>query len=245
MTLKLDLKGFQGYVKKTATIVSDDPANPRMVLVVEGKVEPLIRILPEKSVSFQGMAGAIKESIVDLVATSKDFHIRRLDDNLEKKAAYRLETVEDGKHYRLRISNNTKRGNYRGTITLHTDFAEKSELTIWVNGSIEGEIAIRPKTLVVGRLSPDQGVIAGKVLVTNNLKNVFRIVKCSYDQRVINVTESPMPNEAGFSLEVTPNMQNIPPGGRLQTALTIETDVDSDVKQEVQVQAINLGDTQK
>ncbi len=239
--MKLDLKGFQGYVKKTATIVSDDPAHPRVVVSVEGKVEPLIRISPEKSVSFFGTAETVKESVVDLVATSKAFHIRSLDDTLEKKAVYKLETVEEGRRYRLRISNNTKHGNYRGHITLHTDSAEKPELTIWVNGSIEGQIAVRPKTLVVGRLSPDQGVLSGKVQVTNNLNGKFRIVKCSYDERVINVIQSTMPDGSGFSLEVTPNMQNIPAGGRLQTTLTIETDVDSDAKQEVQVQAINLG----
>ncbi len=239
----MDLKDFQGYVKKTATIVSDDPENPRMVVSVEGKVDPLIRILPEKSVSFQGASDTIKESVVDLVSASRAFHIRGSDDTLDKKASYRLETVEEGRHYRLKISNNTKLGNYRGYITLHTDLAEKPELTIWVKGSIEGEISVRPKTLIVGRLSPDQGVITGKVLVTDNLNRNFRIVKCSFDERVINLYQSSM--LGGFSLDVAPNMQNIPPGGRLQTTLIIETDVESGAKQEVQIQAINLGDKAK
>ncbi len=243
--MKLDLRGFQGYVKKTATVLSDDPAKPRIVLVVEGTVKPLIGVMPEKMVSFQGMAETQKEKIVDLVSASDTFHIRKLEDNLDGKAAYRLETVEDGHRYRLRISNKAKHGNYRGSITLHTDFSEKPELTVWVSGNIEGEIGVRPKILILGRLSPDQGVISGQVLVTDNLNKAFKIVKCAYDERVINVVQSPLPDKSGFSLEVTPNMKNIPPGGRLQTTLTIETDAASEGKQEVQIQAINLADTPK
>jgi hypothetical protein len=132
-----------------------------------------------------------------------------------------------------------------GSISLHTDFAEKPELTVWVNGSVEGEIGIRPKLLVVGRLSPDQGVLSGKVLVLDNKNRAFKIVKCTYDERILHVTQMPFPNGPGFSLEVIPNMKNIPPGGRIQTLLTVETDVPSEEKHEVQIQAINLAETHK
>ena len=237
------MKGFQGYVKKTATVLSDDPANPRMVLLVEGTVKPLIEVRPEKTVYFQGTADGLNEKTIDLITASKMFHIRKVDDTLDKKVIYKLETVEDGKHYRLRISNNTSLGSYSGSITLYTDFAEKPELTIWVNGSIEGEIGIRPKVLVVGRLSLDQGIITGKVLVVDNKNKAFKIVKCMWDERIIHVRQEPFPNEPGFSLEVTPKIENIPPGSRIPTVLRVQTDVPSEGKLEVQVQAINLAET--
>ena len=213
---------------------------------MEGTVKLLIEVLPEKMVYFQGVAGDLAEKTIDLVTTSKAFHIRKVDDDLGNKVSYRLETLEDGKHYRLIIANSTLNlGSYRGSITLHTDFAEKPELTVWVNGFIEGEIGIRPKSLVVGRLSPDQGIISGKVLVVDNKKKAFKISKCTYDERVIAVRQEPLPDARGFSLEVTPKMENIPPGSRVQTLLTVETDVVSEGKQEVQVQAINLAETHK
>ncbi len=239
----MKLKGFQGYVKKTATVLSDDPANPRMVVLVEGTVKPLIEVRPEKTVYFQGTADSLDEKTIDLITTSNMFHIRKVDDTLDKKVIYKLETVEDGKHYRLRVSNNTLLGSYRGSITVYTDFAEKPELTIWVNGSIEGEIGIRPKVLVVGRISLDQGIITGKVLVVDNKNKAFKIVKCMWDERLIHVRQEPFPNEPGFSLEVTPKMENIPPGSRIPTVLRVETDVPSEGKLEVQVQAINLAET--
>ncbi len=225
--------------------MSDAPSNPRVILTVEGIIKPLIQVLPEKTIYFMGLSDGLTEKTIDLVTTSKQFHIQKIDDDLNKKAVYRLETVEDGKHYRLIVSNNTPRGNYRGTITLHTDFAEKPELTVWVNASVEGEIGIRPKLLIVGRLSPDQGVISGKVLVLDNKNRAFKIIKCTYDERVLHVTQMPFPNGPGFSLEVMPNMKNIPPGGRIRTVLSVETDVPSEEKQEVEIQAINLAETHK
>jgi hypothetical protein len=245
VTLKLDVSGFQGYVKKTATVISDDPAHPRVVLYLEGTVTPLIAVLPEKTVSFQGMPENLKEKVVDFVSTSHPFRIRKVEDDLGGKVAYGLETVEDGHHYRIRISNKARHGNYRGSITLHTDFSEKPELTVWVSGNVEGEIAVRPTILILGRLSPDQGVITGKVLVKDNLNRAFKILKCTYDERIVTVVQSPLPGQSGFSLEVTPKMQNIPAGGRIETRLTIETDTGPEEKQEVQIQAINLGDTHR
>ncbi|SPJ16254.1 conserved hypothetical protein [Syntrophobacter sp. SbD2] len=239
----MGLKGCQGYVKKTVTVLSDDPANPRVVLQLEGTVKPLIEVLPEKTVYFQGIAGDLNEKTVDLVTTSKMFHIHKVDDTLDQKVTYKLETVEDGKHYRLRISNNTRLGNYRGSITAHTDFAEKPELNIWVNGSIEGEIGIRPRIMVVGRLSVDQGIITGKVMVVDNKKKAFKIVKCMWDERLIHVRQEPLPDGTGFSLEVTPKVENIPPGSRIPTVLGVQTDVPSEENLEVQVQAINLVET--
>jgi hypothetical protein len=241
--LEFKLKGFQGYVVKTATVLSDDPANPRVTLLVEGTVKPLIEILPERTINFQGTADSLTEKILDVVTTSEQFHVLKTDDTLNKKAAYKLETVENGKHYRLRVSNYTPRGEYRGYITLYTDFAEKPVLTVRVNGSIEGEIGIRPKVLIVGRLSTNQGVTSGKVLVFSNKNRNFKIVRCKYDERILHVTRKPLPNESEFSLEVVPNMENIPPGGLIQTVLTVETDVPSEGEQEVQVRIIDLAET--
>ena len=85
-----------------------------MVLLVEGTVKPLIEVRPEKTIYFQGIADGLNEKTIDLITTSKMFHIRKVDDNLDKKVLYRLETVEDGKHYRLRVSNNTCDGKLQG-----------------------------------------------------------------------------------------------------------------------------------
>jgi hypothetical protein len=191
------------------------------------------------------MLDQLGDKTVEILNPSSSFHIQKMKDTLAQKAAYRLETVEDGKHYRLVISNLARQGSYRGAITLYTDMAAKPEVTIWVSGFIEGEIGVRPNSLVLGQLAPDHPVLSGKVLVLNNRNKPFRITKCVYDEKMVGVKQAPAPEGAGFTLEVTPNMANIPLGGRLQTSLTIETDAGSEGKQEVQIQLVNLGDVPK
>lgn len=239
--MSLDLKGFQGFVKKIATVQSDSPDSPRITLLIQGNVKALIEVRPEKTVYFQGMADQLGEKTIEILSSSSPFHIEKMKDTLEQKTVCRLETVEDGKHYRLRISNLAKQGSYRGAITLYTDLAAKPEVTIWVSGFIEGEIGVRPNTLVLGQMAADQPILSGKVLVISNRNKPFQMTKCTYDERIMSVKHSPAPDGNGFALEIAPIMANIPLGGRLQTNLTIETDVASEGKHEVQIQLLNLG----
>lgn len=234
------MKGFQGVVKKNATVFSDSPKEPRLVLLVQGNVKPLVEVRPEKTVYLQGVPDAVGEKSIDILSSLRTFHIRKIDNGLEGKAACRLETVEDGRHYRLLLSNLLKQGNYRGSVTLHTDLADKPEITIWVSGFIEGEIGVRPNSLILGRLAPEQPILSGKVLVVSNRKKPFHITKCTYDEKAVRLVQEPAPDGSGFSLDISPNMSNVAKGGRVQTTVTIETDVPSEGKHEVQIQVINL-----
>lgn len=111
---------------------------------MQGKVRTLIDIRPVEAVFFKGKADKIGESTIELIGILEPFHITKVDTNLEDKVAHRLETVEDGKHYRLKLTNLLKQGRYNGFVKLHTDLSRKSEVMIRVNGSIEGEISVKP-----------------------------------------------------------------------------------------------------
>ncbi|MCE5334527.1 MAG: hypothetical protein LLG06_08030, partial [Desulfobacteraceae bacterium] len=220
VTLRLDMKGFQGVVKKTATVQTDASSESRFVLTVKGKVKAIIEVQPEKTVYFQGMADMLREKNIDVVSSLRTFHIvRTKETNLTGKASYNLETVEDGKHYRLKVSNTTEAGTYRGFITLYTDLSEKPEVTVWVSGFVEGEIGIRPNSLVLGRLAAEQPVLSGRVSVMNNRKQPFRITKLTFDEKLIRVKQDPAPEGSGFLLEIAPKMGGVKKGGRAETVL--------------------------
>ena len=214
ITLKVDLKGYQGTVTKSATVVSNDPQNSRTVLVVKATVKNVIEVRPAGTVSFRGMADQQTEKAIDIIGASELFHITSVESNLEEKIAYRLETVEEGKQYRLKVSNRLQQGRYSGFIKLHTDLVQKSDVVIRVSGLIEGEISVNPNSVPVGKLAAQQPVRSGKVQVVSNRNKPFRITKLIYDERLIQVSQQPLPNQSGFSLEVTPVMQNIPAGDR-------------------------------
>jgi len=242
IALKVNLKGFQGNFKKTATIFSNDPQNPRTILTIQGKIKMVVEVRPGTSLNFRGMADQQPEKTVDLVGTIKSFKIVGVESNLEDKVRHQLETVEAGKHYRLKVVNLVKRGNYNGFIKCSTNLPEKPEILIRVSGYLEGEVSVKPMTLLVGQFGAQQPVRSGKVKVVSNLKKPFQIKKLTYDANLITVNQEPLPNEGGFSLSITPKDQSLPTGeeGRQQTTLTIQTDVPSDEPQKVQIHIIKV-----
>ncbi len=85
ITLKVDLKGYQGKVVKSASVESNDPQNSRMTLVVMMTVKNLIEVRPTNSVLFRGMADQRTEKAIEIVGASRPFHITKVGSNLEDK----------------------------------------------------------------------------------------------------------------------------------------------------------------
>lgn len=239
MKVKVNLKGFQGKISKTATVYSDDPQNPQLTLKVEGTVIALIHVNPSAAVVLRGMAGSIPESVLDIVGSSVPFHLTNTESNIKENVTYRIETVQDGKHYRLLVANKAKRGNYSGHIKLYTDLPQKPDILVRVNGFIEGEISIKPLTLLIGKLSANQPERSGSVIVTSNQNKPFEITKLGYDERLVSVTSHPLEKETGFSIEIKPKLSAIPFGSRQQTTLTIETSISPGEKDSVQIHLFN------
>jgi hypothetical protein len=245
VTLRINLKGYQGSVKKSATVNSNDPQNPRSMLVMQGNVKPVIELQPSGNIIFRGMADQLEEKTINFSSSKRQFAIQKVESNLEGKIRYQMETVEAGKQYRLKITNLLKQGNYNGFIKCYTDVPEKSEIQLRVSGYIEGEVSVKPLMVLVGKLSVQQPVRAAKVLVVNNRKKPFQIKKLTFDEKLIEVKQEPLPNEPGYSLEITPKEEGMPAtvGGRSQTTLTIQTDVQSDEPQQVQIHIVNASTT--
>lgn len=235
IALKLNLMNFQGNIKKTAVVMTNDPQDPKLLLTMQGTVKTLIDFSPSSAVSFRGMSHNLTESIVDMTAVSQPFNIQKVETNLEGKISYEIEKVEEGKHYRLKVRNLVQKGNYNGFLRVFTDLAQKPQFLIRVNGFIEGEIAVKPQTVLVGRFAASQPVRQGKILVTSNRNQPFKITKVIYDEKLLKVAQQPLAKEAGFSLEISPIMEAVREGNRVQTVVSIETDATPQEKQEVQV----------
>ncbi len=239
ITLRVDLTDYQGKVSKTATVLSNDPENSRVVISLNGIVDPLLHIRPGNSISFRGAAETVAESIVELKAADRPFHISKIESNLEEKVQMRLDTVKDGYHYRLRVANRVRQGTYSGILTLHTDMEKKPQIALRVSAHIESLISVRPMSVLIGKVAEQQPVRSGKVIITSNSGKPFKIRKLSYDDTLIAVNQEALPNEDGLSLDITPRMEAIQTGARQQTVLGVETDVPGEEMQEVQVYIMN------
>jgi hypothetical protein len=131
--LKVDLKGYQGKVWKSATVISNDPGHPNFNLTLTGKVRPHIEIRPGPFVQFSTAPGP-DEKTVELIAVDREFKILQVENGLEGKIRTQLETVIPGKQYRLRITNLQKEGNYFGQVKVRSDHPQKPEILMRVSG---------------------------------------------------------------------------------------------------------------
>jgi hypothetical protein len=245
LKMKVSLKNYVGKVDKKATIQSNDPQSPEVVVRMLGIVLPIIDIKPSTNILFRGMADQLSDSVLDLVASTAPFRITGTETDLADNIKYTLETVSDGKQYRLRVSNRLNRGNYGGFIRLNTDLAQKPDIIIRVSGFIEGEISVKPQNILIGKLSANQPERLGRVSVTSNRNKPFDITRLTYDENLMSVSREPSDDQAGFILVVTPKLDGLAVGVRKQSSLKIETDLNPDEQIEVMVHLFNSADQQE
>lgn len=239
MTLKVDLKNYQGNVQKTASVFTNDSDQSPVTLQMKGTIKAYIELRPSNTVHFRGAFDQLVANTVDLVSVSEPFRIERVETNLADRVAYELETVEEGRHYRLRVSNKSPDGRYSGYIKCLTDHPARRELVVNVTGFIEGEISVYPLALLVGRVSADQPLRTATTNVVNNRRKAFRITRLSYDKKLIEVVEEPLTGQSGYLLKVSPRLENVPQGEHRETILEIETDVRPGAKDEVRINVLH------
>ncbi len=240
ITLHVDLRGYNGNVKKITTVISNDPQNPRATLTMRGSVKKAVDVRPGYTISFRGMADQIKEENIDIETVTQPFRIRQVEDNLSGKITHRLETVEEGKRYRLKVMNRLQKGEYSGFVRLVTDHPLRPEITVRVRAAIEGEITARPGEVILGRLTPRDAVRSARVQLVNNRGKPFQITKLSFDNTLVEVKTTPLATPGGFSLEITPKMDAVAQGTRKETTLSIETDATGDERHDIRIQFFNI-----
>lgn len=237
--MKVNLTNYSGKVDKQAIIRSNDPANPQQTLRIHGVVRAIIDVKPSTNVLFNGMAEQLSESVLNLVATDTPFRITGIQSNLKEDISYSLETVTEGKHYRLKVANKLHYGNYGGFIKLTTNLARQPNILIHVLGFIAGEITVRPQNLLIGKLGSGLPERVGKVTVVSNRKKPFNITGLTYDRNLLSVSQEKLANQEGFTLQVQPRLEGVPPGTRKQTTLKIDTDISHGQKTEVLISVFN------
>jgi hypothetical protein len=242
--MKVNLRNLQGNIDKKATIQSNDPHNPQQIIRMQGTIVALIDVKPSTSVLFRGRPDQLSEFVLTLTGSTAPFHISRIECNIKDDIDYTLETVEEGKLYKLKISNKIRNGSYGGFIRLNTDLAQKPDILIRVSGFVEGEISARPQNLLIGKLSASQPERIGRVIVVSTRNKPFEITRLIYDETImsVSVSQETPENQTGFILDIQPKLESVPIGSRKQVSLNIETDLSQDEKVEVLVNILNHSD---
>lgn len=157
ISLEVKTKGYQGDVHKTARVTTNDPEHSQIIIGIKGKIWAPIQMTPRYA-SLKGVMGDPIETVVSLQGEKKDpLKIALVSVSVPEKIAVELIEIEKDRSYQVKIQNKVnEQGTYRGQVTLSTNYPEKPEILIRVNGNIRPVLEVRPKAITFGQMSQER-----------------------------------------------------------------------------------------
>jgi hypothetical protein len=135
ITLKIDTRGYEGKIRKSARIYTNDPNRPRETITVEAFVKTPIRVSP-RSVFLNGKVTEAVTRSVDIKGDpAKSLKIEPRDFSLNHRVKFAIEEISPGAHYRVNFTSIPNvADHFQGALRLRTNYPEKPELLIFVRG---------------------------------------------------------------------------------------------------------------
>jgi len=218
---KLDTKDFAGPVSKSILVMTDDPQNPTVTLVIKADIRPFVEILPRPLIRFNAVlhepmnqtfivVGAdpeqtmkIKsvESSVPFIATS----VRQLagDELVEGKSKSQYEVT-------ISLTDDTPVGPVNAVLSVNTDLKEAPTVPVKVYGVVRALIHVTPAQVQFG--SVESKMRPGRNLIVVNNRT---------DGARIEITGATVDDPA-FAAQVA----TIEEGRRYQVTVTVKEDAD-------------------
>jgi hypothetical protein len=156
------------------------------------------------------------------------FRITEVSSAIDDKIAYKLETVEKGKEYRLNVSRRSEQSeSFQGKIVLKTNSEKKPEMVLTVNGIVKESVTARPSTLSFGTID------TRKEKSEWNLRRHLEVVNLRGKERMeikkiipsvawISVEAAPQKEGDTYSLFLTLDETQLP-RGRFEETIEIRT----------------------
>ncbi len=150
----LSLRGRQGKQKKTVTVSSNDPKQPKYLLTIEGQAIAAILTHP-LAANFRDIDGSVAHTqTIELTAKKEGltFNIESIETTGTLDLDTSWETVVEGKQYKLFIA--TKAGAEpgpakMGQVLINTDNPEHKRIQVSATVSVVGPLKVSPQRLTL------------------------------------------------------------------------------------------------
>jgi len=126
-------------MNKKATVFSNDPNRPQLLLTVAGAVEPFADIRPERIILRGNSGQPMRQELVVTPRAGHPFKITEINakNGVNIHYAMREQEAPEGKSYIVTVENTkTSPGKYYDTLLLSTDSPLKPKIPIHVYGTI-------------------------------------------------------------------------------------------------------------
>jgi biopolymer transport protein ExbD len=148
VTLKVDTARFKGQISKSASVTTNDPAQPNLRLVVNANVQTFIDVLPRDTVTFRQYRGEEKKQELTIRSNEEgEFTIKDVQVNGESIQHELNRTSANEYALSVWLDKAAPIGNVSGSLKLLTSSAKEPNVTLTVRGSVLGQISVNPSTL--------------------------------------------------------------------------------------------------
>jgi hypothetical protein len=224
VTLKVNTSGKRKRFTVNATLKTNDPLTPELKLVVTGIATPYISIEPQQSVIFGRITEGTQQSRELTLTGNLDEPLQIVEVRLDKPHfTHKLETIEDGKSYKLTVSTNPplKKGSNTARLVVVTSYESVPNVDIKCSAYVPERLSLKPAQLTLSN-PVHYGDVQRVVYVHDEGERKAAVISTRTTSEDIKVDYEPLPTGRGYkvTLNFTAGME-IPQQGH---AVFVETD---------------------
>lgn len=218
---KLDTKDFAGPISKSILVMTDDPQNPTVTLVIKADIRPFVEILPRPLIRFNAVlnepmnqtfiiVGADPEK--SLKVSSVESSVPFLTTSMRQLSGDELIQGKSKSQYEVTLSlkNDAPVGPVNAVLSVNTDIKEAPTVPVKVYGVIRALIHVTPSQIQFG--SVEAKARPGRNLIVVNNRT---------DGTRVEITGAKV-DDPGFDAQVT----TIEEGRRYQVTVIVKADAD-------------------
>ena len=217
--------GRQGKQVKHIYVYSNDPAEPKVCLTIEGTVIPPLLVEPQ-TVILQDRPAESSKTVRISQTLPEELTLGEPATRLNLvTAALREEPPENGKRrYLLEVALKTdvETGRHFESVSIPTNSAAKPTLQIPVRITVSGEIVAQPSRISLGQLAPG-GEIARSITVASTRDREFAVLKAEIDNPAFRISpQGPLEPAKSRTFTVTGAPPSETGGVRAKAVFTLD-----------------------
>jgi len=216
---KLDTKDFSGPISKSILIMTNDPTEPTLSVVIKANVQPIVEVLPRPLIRFNAVQREQMTEKVVVVASdaTRPFKVTKVESDVpflttavRKLAGTELVADKPGDQYEVAVSlaSDAPVGPVSGAVTVTTDSPKAEKVTVKVYGVVRALVHVTPTQVEFGGVEAKARPGRNLIVVNNRT-----------DGAAVKVTGAVVDDPA-FEASVS----TIEEGRRYQVAVTVKGD---------------------
>ncbi len=228
---KLDTSLVRGLFEGKILVFLNDPNLPEMRLTFEGRVISTVEVSPRPAFFLAARRGESREASVEIVNhEAEPLSIQRIQHSNERFTS-RLETLADGRRYRLTLSlkPNGPGGRHSEPILLTTSSSNHPQLKILANTHLRERVYVFPEEVDLGVLrvgsirdNPEALKSLAQTVVVHQAGGTAFKVSARTNLRELKLKTERGDQGDRYEVTVTLSQEKLEPG-RIQGAIVIET----------------------